>query len=100
MSAETSSNDVNARVISACWTRLNDLHTLGKLTKDQKGILSDQIEVNDGEVIRHLMMEPSDKIVKLAGDLMYEINLTKNIDGERWDAQHIYVIWKLVHVVV
>mgnify|MGYP003385734841 CR=1 FL=1 len=63
-------------------TRLTDLYALGLLSKDQKGILADQLEVNDGEVIRHLMMETSDKIVQLAGDLLYERNLITNIDGK------------------
>jgi hypothetical protein len=33
-------------------------------------------------VLRFLTMETSDKIVTLAGDLLYERNLAKNIDGE------------------
>jgi hypothetical protein len=67
--------------ITACWTRLGDLYQLGLLSRDQKCILADQIAVENGEVIRHLMLETSDKIVQLAGDLMYERNLITNIDG-------------------
>jgi hypothetical protein len=76
------SGGVSSQVTLASWTRLNDLYTLGKITSDQKDVLAAQLEVNDGEVLRFLTMETSDKIVTLAGDLLYERNLAKNIDGE------------------
>lgn len=80
--SEGSTNTVNSQVMMSCWGRLNDLHTLGKITSDQRGVLASQMEVRDGEVIHHLMVESSDKIIKLAGDLMYEKNLAKSIDGK------------------
>jgi len=81
--SEGSSNSVNSQVMLSCWSRLHDLHTLNKITTDQRNVLASQIEVRDGEVIHHLMVESSDKIIKLAGDLMYEKNLAKSIDGGR-----------------
>lgn len=71
----------NTETATTCWTRLSDLRQLGLLSSDQISILGDQLEVNDGEVIRHLLIETSDKIVQLAGDLLYERNLITNIDG-------------------